>query len=98
MQDRVKELRRTRTYKIGETDYLDIVEKIRDPDGNFIIEYDSCGGGRSHISEETGYWMRYYDLVEEGSRLVLDDMGAMGKCGSECKTISRACKVRKNAL
>lgn len=43
--------------------------------------------------KDEGEWLTYLDLVEEGSKLVLKEMGEQGKCGTECKTIQRAAEA-----
>jgi len=40
---------------------------------------------------EAGEWITRMDVVEDGSKLKLVDQGSPGKCGSECRTIARAC-------
>ncbi|KAL6762700.1 hypothetical protein V8C86DRAFT_2513742 [Haematococcus lacustris] len=41
---------------------------------------------------EAGEWITHQDLQEEGKQLKLVDMGQPGECGSECRTIARACE------
>jgi hypothetical protein len=43
--------------------------------------------------KDEGEWLTYLDLVEEGSKLVLKEMGEQGKCGTECKTIQSAAEA-----
>jgi len=40
---------------------------------------------------DEGEWVGRFDLVEDGDRLVLKDMGKLGECGTECRTVARAC-------
>ncbi|KAL4423179.1 hypothetical protein ABPG77_000312 [Micractinium sp. CCAP 211/92] len=37
-----------------------------------------------------GEWIARLDLVEEGDRLAVKEMGVVGNCGVECKTVERA--------
>jgi hypothetical protein len=37
-----------------------------------------------------GRWIAKLDLVEQGSKLMVQEMGQIGNCGSECKTVQRA--------
>ncbi|KAL4859125.1 hypothetical protein ACK3TF_000897 [Chlorella vulgaris] len=37
-----------------------------------------------------GEWISKLDLVEEGDRLAVKEMGQVGKCGVECRTIEKA--------
>ncbi|KAI3775572.1 hypothetical protein L1987_50151 [Smallanthus sonchifolius] len=37
-------------------------------------------------------WILKVDIVEEGDRLELVEQDSEGQCGSECKTIERACQ------
>ena len=37
-----------------------------------------------------GEWIASLDLVEQGDKLVVKEMGEVGKCGVECKTIEAA--------
>ncbi|PSC76262.1 DUF3456 domain [Micractinium conductrix] len=40
-----------------------------------------------------GEWMARLDLVEEGDRLAVAEMEAVGNCGVECKTVERAAEL-----
>ena len=37
-----------------------------------------------------GEWIASLDLVEQGDKLVVKEMGQLGNCGSECKTVQLA--------
>mmetsp|Transcript_10321 Transcript_10321/g.33311 ORF Transcript_10321/g.33311 Transcript_10321/m.33311 type:complete len:315 (+) Transcript_10321:111-1055(+) len=39
-----------------------------------------------------GDWINKYDLVEEGRYLKVVEQESFGKCGTECRTIARACE------
>lgn len=39
-----------------------------------------------------GEWISRYDLVEDGTRLLMRDQGDFGECNSECRTIAKACE------
>jgi hypothetical protein len=69
-------LRDINAGKLTEAMVLEKVEKVCDP------------------KDEVGEWLVKIDLVEKGSELRLKHMGAdvFGKCGTECKTMQRACE------
>ena len=43
--------------------------------------------------KEAGLWITRFDLVERGSRLLLVEQDSVGKCGTECRTVARACSA-----
>lgn len=44
----------------------------------------------TNSNKEEGEWLAKLDLVETGSKLVVQEMDEVGKCGTECKTAQRA--------
>lgn len=46
-----------------------------------------------HITDPTkdqGEWIAKIDLVESGSKLLVEEQDQLGDCGVECKTVQRA--------
>lgn len=39
-----------------------------------------------------GRWITHLDIVQDGQKLILRDMGGPGHCKRECKTVEKACK------
>lgn len=40
--------------------------------------------------KDEGEWVSQIDLVEDGKKLLVKEMGETGECGEECKTVERA--------
>mmetsp|Transcript_35548 Transcript_35548/g.57126 ORF Transcript_35548/g.57126 Transcript_35548/m.57126 type:complete len:346 (-) Transcript_35548:171-1208(-) len=67
---------------------------LRDAKGATLTEADVQGKVEKVCDVETveGEWLIKHDLVEEGDVLKMQHMGsAFGECGTECKTMQRAC-------
>jgi hypothetical protein len=44
-------------------------------------------------SKSSGEWIRELDIQEKDGHLVVEKPGGVAMCGSECKTVERACNV-----
>ncbi|CAD7705086.1 unnamed protein product [Ostreobium quekettii] len=61
--------------KVEESEIMDMLDNLCDP--------DAAGA--------EGEWIARTDLVEDNERLLLVDMPQVGECGTECRTVARAC-------
>ncbi|PWA53747.1 hypothetical protein CTI12_AA442330 [Artemisia annua] len=59
-----------------------------------ITEYDiiEISENVCNLKKQEADWMLKIDIVEKGDRLELVEQDSEGQCGSECKTIERACQ------
>ncbi|KAJ0676826.1 hypothetical protein HanOQP8_Chr12g0430291 [Helianthus annuus] len=73
-------------------------EQIRDKQDQIspkkISEYDviEISENVCNLKKREADWMLKIDIVEKGDRLELVEQDSEGQCGSECKTIERACQ------
>ncbi|XP_076924781.1 uncharacterized protein LOC143587355 [Bidens hawaiensis] len=59
-----------------------------------ISEYDviEISENVCNLKKQEADWILKIDIVEQGDRLELVEQDSEGQCGSECKTIERACQ------
>ncbi|KAJ0881905.1 hypothetical protein HanRHA438_Chr10g0479261 [Helianthus annuus] len=77
-----------------------LYEQVRDKQANISPKKGFyCGYGRLSVLRMDfvrvcleADWILKIDIVEQGDRLELVEQDSEGQCGSECKTIERACQ------
>lgn len=76
----------------------ELYEQVRDKQAKIspkkISEYDiiEISENVCNLKKQEADWMLKIDIVEQGDRLELVEQDSEGQCGSECKTIERACQ------
>ncbi|XP_076910332.1 uncharacterized protein LOC143567940 [Bidens hawaiensis] len=76
----------------------ELYEQVRDKQSKItpkkISEYDviEISENICNLKKHEADWMLKIDIVEQGDRLELVEQDSEGQCGSECKTIERACQ------
>ncbi|KAK9060795.1 hypothetical protein SSX86_021501 [Deinandra increscens subsp. villosa] len=76
----------------------ELYEQVRDKQAKIspkkISEYDviEISENVCNLKKQEADWILKVDIVEQGDRLELVEQDSEGQCGSECKTIERACQ------
>lgn len=76
----------------------ELFEQVRDKQAKIspkkISEYEiiEISENVCNLKKQEADWMLKIDIVEKGDRLELVEQDSEGQCGSECKTIERACQ------
>ncbi|KAL8243037.1 hypothetical protein R6Q59_013339 [Mikania micrantha] len=76
----------------------ELYEQVRDKQAKIspkkISEYDviEISENVCNLKKQEADWILKIDIVEQGDRLELVEQDSEGQCGSECKTIERACQ------
>ncbi|KAK1413872.1 hypothetical protein QVD17_29608 [Tagetes erecta] len=76
----------------------ELYEQVRDKQAEIspkkISEYDviEISENVCNLKKREADWILKIDIVEQGDRLELVEQDSEGQCGSECKTIERACQ------
>ncbi|KAJ0745526.1 putative saposin B type domain-containing protein [Helianthus annuus] len=75
-----------------------LYEQVRDKQANIspkkVSEYEviEISENVCNLKKLEADWILKIDIVEQGDRLELVEQDSEGQCGSECKTIERACQ------
>ncbi|KAJ9538618.1 hypothetical protein OSB04_031351 [Centaurea solstitialis] len=76
----------------------ELFEQVREKQAKIspkkVSEYDviEITENVCNLKKQEADWMLKIDIVEKGDRLELVEQDSEGQCGSECKTIERACQ------
>lgn len=76
----------------------ELYEQVRDKQAKIspkkISEYDiiEISENVCNLKKQEADWILKIDIVEQGDKLKLVEQDSEGQCGSECKTIERACQ------
>ncbi|XP_071742364.1 uncharacterized protein [Rutidosis leptorrhynchoides] len=80
--------------KLAKELYVQVQDKQHQIAPKKILEYDviEISENVCNLKKREADWMLKIDIVEKGDRLELVEQESEGQCGSECKTIERACQ------